>query len=55
MISKKPFILTSVGIGLLLAWNVISSLLAQVSWGGVAGCVTGYQAGDWLSRLLSGN
>jgi hypothetical protein len=52
MITKKPFILTSVGIGLFLAWNVVSNLLAQVHWGSVAGCVVGYQATDWLTTLI---
>ena len=53
--TKKPFILTSVGIGLLLAWNVVSDLLANVHWGSVAGCVAGYQATDWLTSLIGGN
>jgi hypothetical protein len=52
MITKKPFILTSIGIGLLLAWNVVSGLLSQINWGGVTGCVVGYQAGDWLTNLM---
>jgi hypothetical protein len=55
MTNKKPFILTSLGIGLLLAWNVVSDLLANVHWGSVAGCVAGYQATDWLTSMLGGN
>ena len=52
MITKKPFIITSVGIGLLLAFNFVSGLLSQINWGGVTGCVVGYQAGDWLTNLM---
>jgi hypothetical protein len=54
MISKKPFILTSVGIGLLLAWNVVNDLMSQINWNGVAGCVVGYQATNWLTALIGG-
>lgn len=54
MTNKKPFILTSIGIGLFLAWNVISGLLSQIHWGSVGGCVAGYMATDWLTSLIGG-
>lgn len=51
MTNKKPFILTSLGIGLLLVWNMLGS----IHWGSVGGCVAGYMATDWLTSLIGGN
>ena len=52
--TKKPFILTSVGLGIFLIWNVVSGLLSQIHWGSVGGCVAGYMATDWITSLLNG-
>jgi hypothetical protein len=46
--TKKPFILTGIGLALLTGWSVISSFISQIHWGSVAGCMAGYSLVDML-------